>query len=1132
MERFLAYKTVLTQIDPQSVMRGRAYHAQGRVINFSVDLKQKALVAKVRGRLNHLYTVNIEFLPVDRDAVALIDECTCPLGGDCKHVVATLCEAKKRGFSFEIPGLYDDEEAPYKDEIKKLPRHVIHASPAPSAFERWLATTNNPTGTLSQTKPKDEFALIYFLSSYQNNPAILQVELKMSRLLKKGGYGKPQPFRFGSSSQFAHLQEVDEEIIASLYFMSQSDLQGFNKVQLKGKKSALLLQKMVETGRCFWQKLSDHPLTFAKTQPLTLHWELADNASQTLVMRAAGLQANIYPLETWCYYLPNEHKMGFLELPIAQEKLQQLATLPAIKPAESQEAHTVLKNMLPDCEDSFLPTKFNEPTILHDVKIIPELHLDMLEFELPSPYRYYNAPKETIKLPVATIAFDYAGQKIPFTMDDNYIMQTPTYIEQGVVYSCVRNFEQEENYLLQLAKTIPLKTLPDVKTNSPGQHYEISNLKSEEDFFEFSASTLTALEQQGWRVYRHHDAFVALVYDDEISWYSDLDEKSSYDYFSLDMGIIVNNEQVSVLPLIANLLQKHKNVDFATMADNDMLPLPLPDGKVLMLPGARIKPMIAILVELYDSESLTDGQLTLSKHQASLLHEIEKAFQSAKMRWLGGNKLRTLGQKLAEFSHVKSVTVPKTFQAQLRPYQQAGVNWLQFLREYQLAGILADDMGLGKTVQTLAHLSVEKAQGRMQKPSLIIAPTSLMTNWYLEAKQFAPNVTLLVFHGDERHAYSDNITQYDVMITSYSLLIRDKDLLLKHDYHYLILDEAHFIKNYKAKSTQIVHQLKADHRLCLTGTPMENHLGELWSLYHFLMPGLLGDHQQFSRLFRRPIEKNNDQQRRQILAQRIKPFLLRRHKSDVVKELPEKTEIIRKVELEGAQRDLYESIRLAMQEKIRKAIQSKGLARSHIIILDALLKLRQTCCDPKLLKLTSAKAAHKHSAKMDLLMELLPNMIEEGRKVLLFSQFTSMLSIIEEALQKANINYVKLTGATKDRAKPIAAFQEGAVPLFLISLKAGGTGLNLTAADTVIHYDPWWNPAVEDQATDRAHRIGQQKSVFVYKLLSMGTIEETIQDMQERKRQLVSGLFSEQAGSKLELTTDDLAQLFKPIGAV
>jgi SNF2 family DNA or RNA helicase len=353
--------------------------------------------------------------------------------------------------------------------------------------------------------------------------------------------------------------------------------------------------------------------------------------------------------------------------------------------------------------------------------------------------------------------------------------------------------------------------------------------------------------------------------------------------------------------------------------------------------------------------------------------------------------------------------------------------------------------------------------------------------------------------------------------------------LRKQEFHYLILDEAQNIKNPRAKGAQIVRELDARHRLCLTGTPMENHLGELWSLFHFLAPGYLGDAQQFRRLFRVPIEEHGDQARRTALQRRIAPFLLRRTKQAVASELPEKLEIVRTVALDDAQAGLYESVRAAMDKQVRESLSRKGLARSQITILDALLKLRQICCDPRLVKLDQARKVQQ-SAKLELLLEMLPELLEEGRRILLFSQFTTMLGLIEDELKRAGIAYTKLTGQTRRREQVIEAFRTGTVPLFLISLKAGGVGLNLTEADTVIHYDPWWNPAVEKQATDRAHRIGQTNTVFVYKLVTEQTVEEKILALQARKAALASGLYREgQEQQGLGLSEDDLRELLQPL---
>jgi SNF2 family DNA or RNA helicase len=346
----------------------------------------------------------------------------------------------------------------------------------------------------------------------------------------------------------------------------------------------------------------------------------------------------------------------------------------------------------------------------------------------------------------------------------------------------------------------------------------------------------------------------------------------------------------------------------------------------------------------------------------------------------------------------------------------------------------------------------------------------------------------------------------------------------------LVLDEAQNIKNAQTHAAQVVSEIPSVHRLCLSGTPIENHLGELWSQFHFLMPGFLGSQRRFTELFRTPIERQGSAEKMALLRARVTPFMLRRTKDLVASELPPKIETLMPVPLQGQQADLYETIRLGMEKTVRDALSTQGLGKSQITILDALLKLRQVCCDPRLVK-SAAAAKVKSSAKLEQLMEMLPEMLAEGRRILLFSQFTTMLGLIEVELAKRNLSWVKLTGSTQKRDEVIERFTSGEVPLFLISLKAGGVGLNLPQADTVIHFDPWWNPAAENQATDRAHRIGQTQSVWVIKLVAQGTIEERILALQERKAQLARELYSGAVARKQPLfTEDDLQVLLRPLG--
>jgi SNF2 family DNA or RNA helicase len=386
---------------------------------------------------------------------------------------------------------------------------------------------------------------------------------------------------------------------------------------------------------------------------------------------------------------------------------------------------------------------------------------------------------------------------------------------------------------------------------------------------------------------------------------------------------------------------------------------------------------------------------------------------------------------------------------------------------------------------------------------------------------------MLTLHGNNRGDLFRRIERSDIVLTSYALMLRDRDELVRRTYRMVVLDEAQAIKNPATKLAKVSCELQADHKIALSGTPMENHLGELWSVFHFLMPGFLGDREAFRRIFRQRIEKDGDADRQALLVQRVRPFLLRRTKEEVASELPPKSEFIREIELSDDQRDLYESVRLAMHARVREEIEQRGLARSNIAILEALLKLRQICCDPRLLKKRDGPAPA--SAKYEMLMSMLEGMVETGRRIIVFSQFVEMLELIVEGLEEQGIGYTILTGRTRDREAPVKKFQNGEVPVFLISLKAGGTGLTLTRADTVIHYDPWWNPAVEAQATDRAHRIGQDKTVFVYKLVASGTVEEKMVELQERKRSLVEGVLGGVKGGGVGLSETDIEALFAPL---
>jgi SNF2 family DNA or RNA helicase len=542
-------------------------------------------------------------------------------------------------------------------------------------------------------------------------------------------------------------------------------------------------------------------------------------------------------------------------------------------------------------------------------------------------------------------------------------------------------------------------------------------------------------------------------------------------------------------------------------------------------PGQRILEIIEYLFELHSDSTLTaNGRLRLNLFRVAELRQALELTQDFSEH----PEIEALSAVLKQGHTIKPVREPKGLQAKLRPYQKTGVAWLDFLRAHRMGGILADDMGLGKTLQTLALLQREKNGKRLSHPALIVVPTSVLPNWRNELRQFAPNLTFHYHHGADRHDKTKQAETHDLLLTTYALIRRDAEWFQDQTFSWIILDEAQAIKNPRSQTALCLGRMNSTNRLCLTGTPMENHLGELWSLFHFLTPGFLGGHDTFRKHFQRPIESGAPMLQT-ALKRRIRPFLLRRTKSEVEQDLPDKVEILETLALTERQHNLYEIIRMAMTERIQAEMQAKGFARSKLMILHALLKLRQICCDPRLAK-QEEKSVEKDSCKITWLRNRLPGMIEDGRRILLFSQFTSMLALIENLLNSLHIPYVQLTGSTTDRDTPVHQFQNEDVPVFLLSLKAGGTGLNLTAADTVIHYDPWWNPAAERQATDRAHRIGQDKSVFVYKLITSTSIEERILDMQRRKAQLADSMLDAAArDSKLTFSEEDLQYLLAPL---
>ncbi|MCO4243948.1 MULTISPECIES: DEAD/DEAH box helicase [Acidovorax] len=621
----------------------------------------------------------------------------------------------------------------------------------------------------------------------------------------------------------------------------------------------------------------------------------------------------------------------------------------------------------------------------------------------------------------------------------------------------------------------------------------------------------------------------------------------------LSLGIEIDGETLDLAPMLADLLRRDARwlnaQQMAAIDDIAIISLRAPGGKRIDAPAGPLKAIVGAMVDLLTDPTRNqrkDGDpLHLGAWEARRIEALRAGLVLAHRvgtvngwnndwQLQGDVGLAQLAKRLRTIGTPQPVAAPQGLRVQLRPYQLEGLAWLQYLRAQGLGGILADDMGLGKTAQALAHVLAEKEAGRLTRPALVVLPTSLLFNWQAEATRMAPSLRVLALHGASRGQRYLQMADHDLVLTTYPLLWRDVETLSAQPFHLLILDEAQMVKNAGSRSARALRKLQAPHLLCLTGTPLENHLGELWAQFDFLMPGFLGDVRSFNARWRKPIEENGETLRAQLLSQRVRPFILRRRKQDVATELPPRTEVIQRVQLQGKQRELYEAVRTTADKQVRRALERQSFDGAQITILDALLKLRQVCCDPRLVKGTTKTAQTMERAKLELLADMLPALVDEGRRVLVFSQFTEMLGLAADLLDTLALPYLTLTGQTPPRqrgavVKRFQAQDDTSAPILLVSLKAGGLGLNLTAADTVIHLDPWWNPAVEEQATARAHRIGQDQPVFVYKLVVEGSIEERMLELQARKAALAQGVLGHDAEGAVKFSEADLRALLAPL---
>ncbi|SAK72004.1 SNF2-related protein [Caballeronia calidae] len=1077
---------------PKTFDKAHDYVHAVRDIGWTGDV----LRARVAGTQPEPYSVDISFRADEPQGY-----CSCPVGYACKHVAATL-----------LAYLEHEEQADRTGVSLEVSQWLSRFRARVEATRQAQAKAARPAAGVSHR-------ILYVLSPSVYETLSFEVTMLKARLGVDGAIRATEvwyPNYAAWSNPPKFVDKDDEAIVRTL--RTERGFSG-DRFALRGKKGAAVWQMMLATGRLYFET---NPRAVELVQPLregaprrgNIEWIPHDDDMLFASLETEPEANAVLPTEPPCYIDLSTNETGTIDAPIPDDLLADYLAMPVLTLEEADAVRAALGEFAPGLPAP--PANGDTGVRTLDAAPVPVLTLDTLQIDTP---RKLNAP--AMELDIALLDFDYGDITIAATSPQGLVR-----LADGQLARIARRGDLEDACFGRLLEA-GLKSVSSAPVSRDESPYAGGFIMPGRDAWPaFIAAQVPALREAGWRVVIAPNSRFDVVEIDEIDAAAHAEGNG---WFDLELGIAVEQERVRLEPLLAELFARDRrwlNGAIDTIDDAHAVEFRTREGRRFILRAGRIKPLVRALIDLFDRTVWEpDTPLRLTTLEAGRLTASDE-----KLRWQfhGDASVIELAQRLRNAAAPLKIVPPRGLKAMLRDYQREGVDWMQFLREHDLAGVLADDMGLGKTVQTLAHILVEKAAGRLTNPALIVVPTTLVNNWQEEARRFAPELKVLDLHGPLRRERFAHIAEHDLIVTTYPLVWRDHEALARHEYHLVILDEAQHVKNASSKAAGAIRALRGRHRLCLTGTPLENHLGELWSQFDFLLPGFLGTQKEFASRWRKPIEKQNDRARRDLLARRIRPFMLRRRKDDVATELPPKTTIVRSVELADAQRDLYETVRAAMQKKVRDAIATQGFARSHILVLDALLKLRQVCCDPSLVKLTDARKT-EGSAKLALLLDMLPNLIEEGRRVLVFSQFTGMLAIIAAALDDAGLGYVTLTGDTVDRKTPVKRFQAGEAPIFLISLKAGGVGLNLTAADTVIHYDPWWNPAAENQATDRAHRIGQEKPVFVYKLIATGSIEEKILEMQERKAALAAGILSADARAVEKFSAEDLDALFAPL---
>jgi len=1018
---------------------------------------------------------------------ALLIGCDCPYyedRGPCKHLWAAILEADRRGaltdaFNARRLKVIDDLEPDPSDDIDygyTAGRRLPPAPPPPrnppwhdplAAVERQLSQ-KRATGA-GKARPSEVLYVIDVADS--KNCGRITVELLSRTRKKNGDWSLAKPLGLTAEQAGALPDAIDADVVTAM-MGGQAAYSSFGyyagnttRMSLAHRLAAKLLPMMASTGRMFFRQryAGDlQPAAWDPGEPWRLWLEVRqDDRDQWNI--TGSLRRGEERMEVQEPLLILESGLLLADGKIAGfdggGAFPWAAQLRDVKriPFPDRERDQVMQRLM-DCA-ALPPMEVDAPLKFEELRPQPRLGLRVKQEK--------SAWGEVAH--VAQLLLDYGRGWIDGTAEGRgvWIPQERVYVVRDAAAESAARETLHGLGMRQQADcagrwAFPKKSLPRV---------------------------VRELIHAGWHVEADGKAF-------RKPGATRVDVRSGIDWFELRGEVDYDGATVSLPRLLAAARRGESVVGRG-------------DGSFGLLPEewlARFAPLAGL-------GSKEEDHLRFRQNQAGLLDALLAAQPEVRVDEI----FERIRDRMRRFDGIKPLAQPPGFCGELRNYQCEGLGWMEFLREFGFGGCLADDMGVGKTAQVLAALDSRRAEGH--GPSLAVVPKSIMFNWRQEAARFTPHLRVLEHIGAARDEAL--IAAHDLVLTTYGTLLRDIPMLSQIEFDYVVLDEAQAVKNASTASAKAVRLLRGKHRLALSGTPVENHLGELWSLFEFLNPGMLGEARVLN--MTGGLARNPGEEARKLLAQALRPFILRRTKQQVARELPAKTEQTIFCELENDERKQYEELLRHFRATLLQRVERDGLGRSKMHVLEALLRLRQAACHPGLL---DAKRVDDHSAKIDTLIEQLAEVREEGHKALVFSQFTSLLAIVRRRLDAAAVRYEYLDGATRDRQAHVEAFQtDPECGLFLISLKAGGLGLNLTAAEYVFLLDPWWNPAVEAQAMDRAHRIGQTKPVFAYRLIARGTVEEKVLELQKTKRDLADAILGEDNSLIRDLKREDLELL-------